>query len=109
MRSGDLEEPSMYKVLIKRHFLKDVNDDIRALVKQIRTEALNVPGYLSSETLMGADDPGRLLVITSWRSREDWLAWKQSDLRLKIDGLFEVYQAEATIYEEYLIGTPLSG
>ena len=52
------------KVFIKRHVKKGKAEDTLALLKEVRSQALKQPGYISGETLMNHYDP-----CTLWLSQ----------------------------------------
>ena len=64
------------KVLIKRK-IKDgkINDASKLLIKA-RHNAMGQPGYISSETLSGCDDPNNVVIISMWQRIENWNQWK---------------------------------
>lgn len=83
------------KILIKRRLPADT-DKIRYIVsifRQLRMIALEQEGYISSETLRSMEDPQEFLVISTWRSFEDWQKWfnsgQRTELHAKVDGLLE--------------------
>ena len=65
------------------------------------------PGYQSGETLTKHRYPNDMVVISTWNSLEEWLAWKECDDRKKFEAMLEIYQEGRTEYEEYLLGSPL--
>jgi|SaaInlStandDraft_1057018.scaffolds.fasta_scaffold09521_6 heme oxygenase (mycobilin-producing) len=95
------------KVLIKRNFLAGQEKEIISLLKNLLSEAMNMKGYISGETLMSWRNNNHLVTITTWQTMDDWINWKKSEERSHLDALLEVYQEDPTIYEEYLLGSPL--
>lgn len=94
------------KVLIKRRFKKGKSKEVIALLNEFRSGAMNRKGYVSGHTLVAADDPQTLLVISTWQSLEDWLAWKNGRTRKSFEAMMEVYQEGATEFEEYILQAP---
>ena len=90
------------KVLIKRHVKMDYEREIFELLKQIRAHATKQEGYISGETLVSTDDPQEFIVISTWQSLEDWIAWRDSKKRMEIDSEIESYQLEPTTYESFV-------
>ena len=92
------------KVLIKRK-IKDgrINDASKLLIKA-RYNAMGQPGYISSETLSGCDDPNTVVVISMWQKIENWNQWKNSDLRAKNETAFEALLDAPAEYETYNLG-----
>jgi heme-degrading monooxygenase HmoA len=97
----------MAKILIKRRFKEGNAPQILAILNDIRRLAMSWPGYQSGETLIKNGFPNDMTVISTWRSLEEWQAWKKSDDRRKFEAMLEIYQDGATQYEEYLLGSPL--
>lgn len=92
------------KVLIKRK-IKDgkLNDASKLLIKA-RYNAMGQPGYISSETLSGCDDPNNVVVISMWQRIENWNQWKNGDLRAENETAFEALLVGPTEYETYNLG-----
>ncbi len=94
------------KILIKRRLPsdKDKTQYIVSIFRQLRMIALEQEGYISSETLRSMEDPQQFLVISTWRSFEDWQKWfnssQRKELHSKVDGLLE----SGTTYETYHYG-----
>jgi heme oxygenase (mycobilin-producing) len=81
------------KVLITRKFKKDTIREAYRLLMQLRAMVTVLPGYLSGQTLISADDPNKLLVISTWTSRKRWDDWlateKRKEFSKKIAELLE--------------------
>ena len=90
------------KVLIKRHVKMDCEREIFQLLKQMRANATEQEGYISGETLVSTDDPQEFIVISTWQSLDDWVAWRDSKKRREIDSKIEAYQLKPTTYESYV-------
>lgn len=97
----------LVKIFIKRRFKKGKVQEIRALLKEFRSGAMNQPGYISGETLVSYDDPQDVLVIGTWASMESWEAWKRNKIRIDFEKMLEMYQEGPTSYENYVLGAPL--
>ncbi len=74
------------KVIIRRVVPEDRVEDLQPLLKQLRTMATAQPGYISGETLRRLDKPDEFLVISTWRSAEDWNRWAKSQERNQVQG-----------------------
>ncbi len=72
------------KVIIKRQVPKGKETEVANLMRQMRARAMFAPGYISGETLRAHDDPTCYVVISTWRSLDDWKAWEQNPLRKEI-------------------------
>jgi heme-degrading monooxygenase HmoA len=74
----------MVKVLVERKIVgKNVGEIVR-LLRQLRVQAMQQPGYISGETLHSVDDPNFYLVISTWESMEQWQNWFKNPLRQKL-------------------------
>lgn len=92
------------KILIKRK-IKDgkINEASKLLIKA-RYNAMGQPGYISSETLSGCDDPNTVVVISMWQRIENWNQWKNNALRVENETVFEALLDGPTEYETYNLG-----
>lgn len=89
------------KILIKRSVPETKEKDLNQLLMQLRSFTTNQPGYISGETLKRIDKQGEYLVISTWRSADDWRNWvlskERSETQQKIDELL----GTETQYEIY--------
>ena len=93
------------KIIIKRKFVKGKQKEIIALLRELRSGALNQAGYISGETLTSATDPQTLVVIGSWQDMKSWHNWKENDTRKTLERMLETYQEGSTDYQELTLGT----
>ncbi len=81
------------KVIIERRVKKGMDTELAKLMRELRAKAMFAKGYISGETLRAHDNPNLYLVITTWKSLEDWNAWEESSVRkethAKIDSFLE--------------------
>ena len=92
------------KILIKRRFKKNKQKEIIALLRELRSGALNQPGYISGETLTSTEDPQTMMVIGTWQNMESWENWKRNVTRQTLEQMLETYQEKSTEYQEYKLG-----
>lgn len=92
------------RIIIKRKFVKGKQREIIALLRELRSGALQQPGYISGETLSARDDPQTLVVIGTWQSMENWINWKENDTRKTLEKMLGTYQAGASEYLELTLG-----
>lgn len=92
------------KILIKRRLPLEKAQYIVGIFRQLRMLAIEQEGYISSETLRSMENPREFLVISTWRSLEDWQRWfnssQRKELHSKVDPLLE----GGTTYEVYQYG-----
>ena len=92
------------KILIKREFIKGKKNEIIALLKELRSMALQQPGYISGETLSSYDLPQTLMVIGTWQDLESWHNWKENATRKTLEQMLSTYQEGSTEYQEFVLG-----
>ncbi len=81
------------KVIIERRIKEGKEGELAQLLRQLRAKALLASGYISGQTLRSVDDPRLYVVISTWKSLEDWREWEKdperAELQRKIDELLE--------------------
>jgi heme-degrading monooxygenase HmoA len=92
------------KIIIKRKFIQGKQREIIALLRELRSGALQQPGYISGETLSSREDPQLLVVIGSWQDMESWIAWKENNTRKTLERMLETYQETSSKYQELTLG-----
>ena len=90
------------KIFIKRRVTGKESIELSLLLQKLRGLTLNQPGYVSGETLRRIDRNDEWMVISTWRSVEDWNKWVNNDRRrvvqAEIDALLGT-ETEYAIYE----------
>jgi quinol monooxygenase YgiN len=92
------------KILIKRKFKKGKQKEVLALLRELRSGALNQPGYISGQTLTSTENPRTMMVIGTWQDMESWHKWKRNSTRQTLEQMLETYQVESTEYQEFKVG-----
>ena len=92
------------KILIKRKFKKGKQQEVLAMLRELRSGALNQPGYISGETLTSTENPRTMMVIGTWQDMESWYSWKRNTTRQTLEQMLETYQEESTEYQEFKAG-----
>ena len=95
------------KVLITRHLKEGKSQEAYALLNELRTGALNRAGYISGETLMGYDQPSKLVVASTWDRLDSWRKWQDNPLRKEIEKKLQPLLEKPVEYEEYVLGAYL--
>ena len=93
------------KIIIQRKFKKGKKREIIALLRELRSGALQQPGYVSGETLTSEEDPQTLVVISSWQNMENWISWRENNTRKTLEKMLETYQETSSEYQELTLGT----
>ncbi len=89
------------KILIKRKVPDSQSEALRQLLRQFRGLAIEYSGYISGETLKRVDHPGGNLVISTWKSADDWHKWFNNPGRKSIQSQIDVLLGSVTTYEVY--------
>ena len=94
------------KILIKRRLPIDKDSAlyIIGIFRQLRMLAIEQEGYISSETLRSVENPQEFLVISTWRSLEDWQRWFNGSQRRELHSKVETLLEGGTSYEVYQHG-----
>lgn len=89
------------KIFIKRKVADAHVIELTVLLKKLRSLTLNQPGYISGETLQRIDKPGESMVISTWRSVDDWNSWVNNEKRMVIQSEIDMLLGEETDYAVY--------
>ena len=89
------------RIIIKRHVKKECRDKVLKLLGEFRKQAIRQPGYISGETLLNHYDPNGLVVLSTWRTVENWICWQNSDERNKNEARIEALLDRPTAFEVY--------
>ena len=72
----------MVKVVLEhRTKSRENTKNLVKLIKKVRAQARQQPGFITGETLIDTEDPCHVIVISTWQTQEDWKAWDQSGTR----------------------------
>ena len=77
----------MVRVIIE-HQAKNPEDAEKVvdIIHEIRDEILKLPGYISGEMLVNAEDESNIIVISTWDHLEQWKEWENSEKCREIEG-----------------------
>ncbi len=89
------------KIFIKRKVAEVNVLELTMLLKKLRSLTLEQPGYISGETLSRIDRKDESMVISIWRSVEDWNAWVNNPKRNEIQTEIDKLLGEETEYAMY--------
>ena len=92
----------LVKVLMRRQLSNGTARKVFSLIRKIRARAMNQKGYISGETLIDHDDPQKTMVIGTWQSMDDWLAWKEDPSRKELETRLEPLLEGPTEYEAFV-------
>ena len=89
------------KIFIKRKVSQANVLDLTVLLKKLRSLTLSQTGYIYGETLKRVDRPDESVVISTWRSLDDWNAWVNNSERIAIQEEIDRLLGEKTDYSVY--------
>jgi len=89
------------KIFIKRQVSSDNVLELTVLLKKLRSLTLNQNGYIYGETLKRVDREDECMVISTWRSLEDWNAWLSNEQRIAIQSEIDLLLGAETEYAVY--------
>ncbi|MBW1777618.1 MAG: antibiotic biosynthesis monooxygenase [Deltaproteobacteria bacterium] len=90
------------KVIIRRPASAETDVFMAPLLEELRKKAMQQKGYISGETLKRVDGPAETMVISTWRSMEDWKNWMASRERIDIQNKIDTLIGKETLYEIYV-------
>lgn len=89
------------KIFIKRKVQTENNAQLAILLKKLRVLTLEQSGYLSGETYNRIDKNDECMVISTWRSVEDWNSWVNNPKRTEIQSVIDQLLGQETEYAIY--------
>jgi heme-degrading monooxygenase HmoA len=90
------------KILITRSIGQEIAPVVRPLIVELRAHAMKQPGYISGETLKCIDRPGEYLVISTWKSLDEWNKWLASQERKILEEKIAIITGKPTEYVTYV-------
>ncbi len=79
----------------------DLLPQLGPLLTELRSMAMRQPGYISGETMRNVNDPAEYLVISTWKSVEDWQRWFADKRRKKLESEVALILGSNTEYKIY--------
>jgi len=89
------------KILITRTVPPDKAREMLNLLREMRSLATSQAGYISGETLKSDDRPDVYLVISTWKTPEDWEEWLLSAERKALQDKIDTLLGGTTNYEMF--------
>ncbi len=84
------------RIIIDRKVKKGREAAFAELLRELRSNAIVLKGYISGETLRAADDPQNFIVISTWQSLDDWKNWEKDPKRKKTQARIEKMMSRPT-------------
>ncbi|MBN2645658.1 MAG: antibiotic biosynthesis monooxygenase [Desulfuromonadaceae bacterium] len=92
------------KIIILRRVTPEKEPELRPLLLQMRALAHAQNGYISGETLINYDDPSERVVISSWKTLENWNDWLNNPQRIALQDQVDQLLGSETLYQIYYNG-----
>jgi heme-degrading monooxygenase HmoA len=92
------------KIIIRRRVPKGKEAQLLPLLLDLRSKAIAQPGYISGETLRNVNEPEDYVVISTWKSLDDWKLWEGSKERGEIQKKIDALLGEKASYGIYYYG-----
>ena len=86
-------------VVIKRKYKVSNPEKLIPLVNELNECAKSQEGYISTKTLQSIENNDDYLVISKWKTEENWQAWFKSKERRDLQGDVDSLIGERTFYE----------
>jgi len=96
------------RVVITRNFRKGDLHEPDRLLMELRSLAALQQGYMSGETLINADSPGEVVVVSNWASRHNWEGWHENPKRKQLATELEKFLESPEHVDYYLTGKKLA-
>jgi len=68
--------------------------DVEPILMQLRSHAMQYPGFVSAENLVSEEDLSVVVMISTWETVENWRAWVESRVTQDL-----LYQAKAVVMQ----------
>nr|WP_320050561.1 antibiotic biosynthesis monooxygenase [uncultured Desulfuromonas sp.] len=92
------------KIIIIRQVPPEKEPEIRPLLLKMRSLAHAQNGYVSGETLINFDNPSERIVISTWKTLENWNDWLNNDQRISLQSEVDRILGHETLYQIYYNG-----
>ncbi len=96
------------KVLLTRKFKPDKMNMANKLLMELRSMATLRKGYVSGQTLVAADDPYKVVVISTWSSRQRWNDWYGDPKRVEFSQKMNEFLEGPEEIEVFLVGEKMA-
>ena len=92
------------KIMIQRQLKASSLKDASRLLIRSRYSAMEMPGYIPSETLSGVEDPDKVVVLSMWQNIDDWNRWRTSPVRSEFETELEKLMQGPAQIEAFNLG-----
>ena len=75
------------KIVIERHVIPGREAQALDILVEMRAMATRQTGYISGETLVDVGDNSTMIVVSTWRSIQDWKQWEGHSDRMRFEDM----------------------
>ncbi len=85
------------KIVIERHVQPGSEAQSLDILVEMRALATRQTGYISGETLIDVSDHSTMIVVSTWRSVQDWKRWEGHSDRIRLEDMLTPLMASSPI------------
>ena len=71
-------------LMVEREVIPGAQEEIKELLRELRSNATRQPGFVSGQTVVDAFSPTIFMTISTWSSMASWQTWEADLLRTEI-------------------------
>lgn len=71
-------------LMVEREVIPGAQEEIKELLRELRSSATRQPGFVSGQTVVDAFSPTIFMTISTWSSMAYWQTWEADLLRTEI-------------------------
>ena len=89
------------KIISRRVFKIKQKDKLIPLLKKLRKNAEKQKGFISRITYSNLHDPGEYIVLSEWKTADDWIEWMAKKKTRKIQSDIDSLIGEKTFFDVF--------
>ena len=86
------------KIVIERHVLPGSEARSLDILVEMRSLATRQSGYISGETLVNVSDHSTMIVVSTWRSVQDWQRWAGHSDRRRLEDMLHPMASSTIVH-----------
>jgi len=89
------------KIISRRVFRIKQKEKLIPLLQKLRKLAEKQKGFISRTTYSSLSDPGEYIVLSEWKTADDWIEWMDKKKTRKIQGEIDSIIGEKTFFDVF--------
>jgi len=89
------------KIISRRVFKIKQKEKLIPLLQKLRKLAEKQKGFISRTTYSSLSDPGEYIVLSEWKTADDWIEWMDKKKTRKIQGDIDSLIGEKTFFDVF--------